>query len=523
MKQINRRELMKTTAAGVGVALGAGAASGGDGTSKTSGPVGSDQTLVSTVGAEATAARVAIDTDPSEFANNPDQVLQEINTDQPLVTITDGEIYEDGTLTVDDGNIAVPDLIDILLALDPKQLILDFINGLDIYADVINEYNFENLKQQLIDFIDGLGVTDEQVTAVENLLNVLDSEFDLGIPVSLIPFDTLLQTPEDGIPELINLIESLADNVEEINDMLSLMKGIVGLVNSIVIDDPANELEGVEDLLPFVADQVAALNLENILGLLNITVTSTPIDGTVDPDKDPLEMEVPLEGPELKVELDTVDGPDPVFVQFDQLSVTLTTGTSGNLAGDFTPDTAADTATAVVVDNEFTANITEFDLTGLVQKLNLEELITALFDLANIDPAEYPDFDIPTFVSNIDLPTLVENANLLELIDNLIQDESGRHAIEADLDMTFQDLQAVYDQVELGPDALPGNDPPTDVDGDGAYEDVDGNKDFDIFDVQTLFNGLESEPVQSSPDSFDFNSDDDVDIFDVQGLFDQLP
>jgi len=77
-----------------------------------------------------------------------------------------------------------------------------------------------------------------------------------------------------------------------------------------------------------------------------------------------------------------------------------------------------------------------------------------------------------------------------------------------------------------GPPPLPGlEERPTDVDGDLRAEDVDGDLRFDIFDVQALFNGLESNAVQSHPSAFNFNDDnnpDGVTIFDVQGLFNQL-
>jgi outer membrane protein assembly factor BamB len=75
----------------------------------------------------------------------------------------------------------------------------------------------------------------------------------------------------------------------------------------------------------------------------------------------------------------------------------------------------------------------------------------------------------------------------------------------------------------LGPPSLPGFDaPPQDMDGDGRYENVDGDDQFDIFDVQTLFASLDSDAVQDHPAAFNFNDDEgpeQVTIFDVQGLF----
>ena len=73
---------------------------------------------------------------------------------------------------------------------------------------------------------------------------------------------------------------------------------------------------------------------------------------------------------------------------------------------------------------------------------------------------------------------------------------------------------------------LPGSDhPPKDLNDDGLHEDIDGDGEFDIFDVQALFNGLDSDAVQNHPEAFNFNEDEnpeDVTIFDVQGLFNRL-
>jgi PKD repeat protein len=70
---------------------------------------------------------------------------------------------------------------------------------------------------------------------------------------------------------------------------------------------------------------------------------------------------------------------------------------------------------------------------------------------------------------------------------------------------------------------LPGyGDLPQDLDGDGLYEDVNGDGTFDIFDVQALFENLNSDTVQQNAEAFNFDGDGPVDIFDVQALFERL-
>ncbi|RAW45717.1 hypothetical protein DQW50_07385 [Halorubrum sp. 48-1-W] len=63
---------------------------------------------------------------------------------------------------------------------------------------------------------------------------------------------------------------------------------------------------------------------------------------------------------------------------------------------------------------------------------------------------------------------------------------------------------------------------PTDPDGDGLYEDINGDGRFDLVDVQALFANLDDETIQNNPEAFDFNGDGSVDIVDVQQLFTQL-
>ncbi|WP_338917723.1 malectin domain-containing carbohydrate-binding protein [Salinirubellus litoreus] len=60
---------------------------------------------------------------------------------------------------------------------------------------------------------------------------------------------------------------------------------------------------------------------------------------------------------------------------------------------------------------------------------------------------------------------------------------------------------------------------PTDPDGDGVYEDVNGNGEFGLVDVQAFFQNYEDPVVQSNVDAFDFNDNGEVNLVDVQALF----
>ena len=64
----------------------------------------------------------------------------------------------------------------------------------------------------------------------------------------------------------------------------------------------------------------------------------------------------------------------------------------------------------------------------------------------------------------------------------------------------------------------------TDTTGDDLLNDVDGDGEFTIFDVQVFFTNFQTDPVQANPALFDFgdSGDDEVTIFDVQALFTEL-
>ncbi len=64
--------------------------------------------------------------------------------------------------------------------------------------------------------------------------------------------------------------------------------------------------------------------------------------------------------------------------------------------------------------------------------------------------------------------------------------------------------------------------PPTDPDGDGLYEDINGDSKSDIVDVQALFKNQENETIQNNANAFDFNGDGTVNVVDVQKLFSEM-
>jgi hypothetical protein len=60
---------------------------------------------------------------------------------------------------------------------------------------------------------------------------------------------------------------------------------------------------------------------------------------------------------------------------------------------------------------------------------------------------------------------------------------------------------------------------PTDPDGDGKYEDVNGDGSVDVGDAQAIFSNAQDPVVQNNVAAFDYNGDGSVDVGDAQALF----
>jgi len=75
--------------------------------------------------------------------------------------------------------------------------------------------------------------------------------------------------------------------------------------------------------------------------------------------------------------------------------------------------------------------------------------------------------------------------------------------------------------LNTSPPRLVGGIKPTDPDGDGRYEDIDGDGEVTMDDVQAFSKMLRSDKVQNNPQFFDFNNDGDVSVADLQMLFDE--
>jgi hypothetical protein len=83
---------------------------------------------------------------------------------------------------------------------------------------------------------------------------------------------------------------------------------------------------------------------------------------------------------------------------------------------------------------------------------------------------------------------------------------------------------SVSGSLTLSVDVNGDGSPATDTTGDGLLDDLTGDGELGILDVQVLFESLGSPTVQDNPGLFDFAGlgDDRVSVFDIQALFTQL-
>ena len=84
------------------------------------------------------------------------------------------------------------------------------------------------------------------------------------------------------------------------------------------------------------------------------------------------------------------------------------------------------------------------------------------------------------------------------------------------------DVQARSGVVITGPPALNGGAAPTDPDGDGHYEDVNGNGRMDYNDIVLLFENLDSDAVTLNKAAYDFNQNGELDYDDVVELYEEV-
>ncbi|MFD1634039.1 alkaline phosphatase PhoX [Haloplanus ruber] len=100
----------------------------------------------------------------------------------------------------------------------------------------------------------------------------------------------------------------------------------------------------------------------------------------------------------------------------------------------------------------------------------------------------------------------------LELEVTQMDDESG-NAIDA---------QTRRGVLVTGPPTVAGGSAPTDVDGDGFFEDLNGNGRLDYEDIQILFDNFDADSVTMNKSAYDFNENGRLDFDDIVSLYEDI-
>lgn len=167
----------------------------------------------------------------------------------------------------------------------------------------------------------------------------------------------------------------------------------------------------------------------------------------------------------------------------------------------------------VSVDNTSVATITSIEATDDFPSSFVSISIASDGSEANIEAAAGDTADTGTVtIAPVTISAESPGTADISLSVETIGDEAGSP-------YTVSTVSNATLSASAGPPPVVGDQNPTDPDGDGVYEDINGDGEFDILDVQALFVNRDAATVTDNPQWYDFNDDGDVNIVDVQALF----
>jgi hypothetical protein len=234
-----------------------------------------------------------------------------------------------------------------------------------------------------------------------------------------------------------------------------------------------------------------------------------PTDGTNENDR---LFDVTVEGEQVLSEYDVFSEAGPLNATDKSYTVEVTDGTL-NVAFDAVNDNAK--LAAIEVESLDTNGAPAVDP---IANQTVTENETVTVDVTASDP----DGDAPG-LSLGDAPGFATLSNGTVTLAPGTGD-AGTYTVEVVADdgqaTANETFEVTVEPAETGPGPVGEfESAPTDPDGDGLYEDVDGDGSVSFTDVQALFVNADGQTVQSNVDAFDFSGDGSVSFTDVQALF----
>jgi alkaline phosphatase D len=117
-----------------------------------------------------------------------------------------------------------------------------------------------------------------------------------------------------------------------------------------------------------------------------------------------------------------------------------------------------------------------------------------------------------TLLATLDIRGQSAGTADIEVSVDKLDDDSGT-ALEASTELGV---------VIVGPPPITGSDEPTDPDGDGLFEDVNGNGRVDYDDIQALFDSFDDDSVALNKAAYDFNENGKLEYDDIVTLYSEV-
>lgn len=517
-----------------------------------------DWPVLTRFSAQATGGRIAIDTDDPTDATAFDTV--DIPDGNDYVIACDGELLRTGVWRTDE--LEIVNFIDVIRALDVKAELLGAIETLDLEG-VVAATDLETALEWAVGGIENLDVDDpaderlqDALDAVDDLVRAISGAFVIEVGLSTVEsilFDGVESADPQSLEELVvepsvGVLEIVVGNLSDVlgvlfgaDDLTTESDEFESLVNELLQLVGFENVGELESLVVGLLESVDEAVIDEALALFDAGIAVETRHGVFDPrfsaddevrvtaDVSRVTVRPGLPGVILGSEIEPAFGHDPVEVELG-IELAFTTGESGGAAGAVMIGENGSPTTLTLVENEFTIEVEQVDIGKLVDGFEIPELLALAFELRLVDEffddaSSLPETvfdDIAAFLRDAPISGLVSALELESMIGTQLTDDPGRHLLELDVTVEFErplDMEAL--KTGLPEDGVvSGLEPPRDRTGDGLFEDVTGDGELGIQDVQVLFDAMAEIPDTQAP-GYNFSGVDPatVTIFDIQALF----
>jgi secreted PhoX family phosphatase len=203
-----------------------------------------------------------------------------------------------------------------------------------------------------------------------------------------------------------------------------------------------------------------------------------------------------------------------VMVDVDSMAVGYGATATADLTASALPQGFSGARVTVSVTNPEVATITgvEFpEALGLTESSISEDGSTATLRFADVD-GNVQAGGLDVVVASLTVRGKDTGTTDLAVEVHQMDDEAG-NAVGA---------EAREGVLVTGPPTVGGGNAPTDVDGDGLYEDLNGNGRLDYEDIEMLFSSFDDDSVQLSKSAYDFNENGRLDYDDIVSLYEEV-